>query len=60
MKPRRMSSRPTTPQMPLPLHASRIFTLDSNGRAGVVAALARLLLEAVGPARYGEERADAQ
>jgi hypothetical protein len=61
MRPRRVSSRPssTTTQMPLPLHATRIFALTSAGRTGVVAALARLLLEAARRTR-DEGRDDAQ
>jgi hypothetical protein len=62
MRPRRVSSRQpsATTQMPLPLQGERILTLDSNGRRGVVAALACLLLEAVGPARDREGGDDAQ
>jgi hypothetical protein len=58
MRPRRVSSRPssTTTQMPLPLHATRILALTSTSRTGVVAALARLLLEAARPAP--DERGD--
>lgn len=62
MKPRGMLCRVPSPktQLLLPLHAVRIFVLDSCVRAGVVAALARLLLEAARPPRRREGRADAE
>ncbi len=62
MRPRRVSSRRLSPptQMVLSLQAAPIVALDSTGRAGIVAALARLLLEAVRPAREREGGDDAQ
>jgi hypothetical protein len=61
MKPRRVASRPSsaTTQMPLPLYATRIVAFPGIGRAGVVAALARLLLEAARPARNHDGGHDA-
>lgn len=48
MKPRRSSvrRRPSTSQMLLTLEAARISALGADERAGVIAVLARLLLEA--------------
>ena len=60
MKPGRSSphsGRPTA-QLALPLHPTPITTLPPKDRAGVVALLARLLLEAA-PRRPESEGADA-
>jgi hypothetical protein len=51
--------RPPTAQLSLPLQASRIATLDTSERAGVIALLARLLVEAARPAREPEGSHDA-
>ena len=61
MKPSRSSPhrRPPTAQLSLPLQASRIATLVPSERAGVVALLARLLVEAARPAREPEGTHDA-
>jgi hypothetical protein len=51
MKPTRSSSRtpPLLPQLSLPLRPTPITALSAKDRAGVVAVLARLLLEAARP-----------
>ena len=61
MKPRRSSRRPrsATPQLPLPLHATRVAPLDEHARASLIAVLAGLLSEAVRPARDAERTDDA-
>lgn len=61
MKPSRSSPhrRPPPAQLSLPLQASRIAALDTPARAGVVALLARLLIEAARPAREPEDTDDA-
>jgi hypothetical protein len=61
MKPSRSSPhrRPPIVQLSLPLQASRIMALDIPDRAGVIALLARLLIEAVRPAREEEATHDA-
>jgi hypothetical protein len=52
MRPRRLSrrNRPPTMQLSLLLPAPRVVMLGPEERAGVIAALARLLLEAARPA----------
>jgi hypothetical protein len=61
MKPRPSSARrrPPTRQLLLPLPASRVGALDARYRAGVIATLARLLLEAARPAELREGGDDA-
>jgi hypothetical protein len=54
----RPAPRPTT-QLALPL-AARLNRLDPRDRAAAVAALARLLLDAVPRLRRDEDRADAR
>ena len=61
MKPSRSSlhRRPPIVQLSLPLQASRITAVDTPDRAGVIALLARLLVEAARPAREPEDAHDA-
>lgn len=61
MKPIRVSPhrRVPTAQLSLPWPASRITALDTVDRAGVIALLARLLLEAARPAREPGDAHDA-
>lgn len=61
MRPRRLSrrSRPPTMQLRLLPPAPRVVGLAPEERAGVIAALARLLLQAVRPARKLEGADDA-
>jgi hypothetical protein len=61
MKPSRSSPhrRPPIVQLSLPLQASRITALDTLDRAGVIALLARLLVEAAQPAHAQEDAHDA-
>ena len=61
MKPSRSSPhrRPPIVQLSLPLQASRITALDTPDRAGVIALLARLLVEAARPARAQDDAHDA-
>ena len=49
MKPTRSSSHPPLPQLSLLLHPTPITALNAKDRAGVIAVLARLLLEAALP-----------
>jgi hypothetical protein len=61
MKPSRSSPhrRPPIVQLSLPLQASRITALDTLDRAGVIALLARLLVEAARAAHAQEDAHDA-
>jgi hypothetical protein len=61
MKPSRPSPhrRPSTVQLSLPWPTARIAGLDTAGRAGVIALLARLLIEATPPAPVPEDAHDA-
>jgi hypothetical protein len=59
MRPTRSSSHtlPPLPQLSLPLHPTPISTFNAKDRAGVIAVLARLLLEAAlpWPEREGDD-----
>lgn len=61
MRPRRLSrrDRPSMMQLSLLLPAARVVMLAPEERAGVIAALARLLLEAARPADLREDADDA-
>jgi len=60
MKPRRSARRLPTTQLSLPLQALQVTALDAHERAGLIAVLARLLLEAVPPGRESEGTDDAE